>query len=314
MPVLPGRGRSRLRLGLLIFTAVAFMTLDFRDYEPLEKLQSGVRDLLHPVISVGNSGLNSVSDVWAATFGGSHLRRVNYELRAEIDRLEGAAIQDETVRETYRQALEAIDIDYITDIERLTALVLRDNTGNFNDNTIVIDKGHSDGLVPGMAVVTGAGMVGTIRTVGADHSIVTTISNPELTISVRLVSTNEVGLGHGVAGDHTRFVVDTGLRWPEVDPRAHLAEIGSPVITAATSRYPANIPIGRIESVESAKAGLVQIVTIELAVDTGDLNFITVLLEEPDDLPPSNSNSPFGDITPMDNLPPANVLPEQDAP
>ena len=300
MAVIPGRVRSLLRLGLLVFTAVVLITLDFRGYEPLSKAQIAVRDIMFPIVRTGNSGLEAMSNVWAATFGGSHLRRINKELQTEIDRLRGDTILSEADREAYRQLREATDINYYTDdIERLTASVLRNGTGNFRDNEIVIDKGHRDGLISGMTVVTGAGLVGIISAVGADYSTVTTVSDPELIISVQLVDTGEIGLGHGATNDHTQFVVDTGLRWPENDPETHLAGIGSGVVTAATSRYPANIPIGHLQSVESATAGLMQVVTVKLAVNTQDVSFVTVLLEEPGNPLPTGPDSPFTTVIPQ---------------
>ena len=191
------------------------------------------------------------------------------------------------------------------DIDRLAAAVLRNTTGNFRDNSILIDKGRRDGVVSGMVVVNGAGFVGSVDAVGASHSTVTTVSSPGMVVSVRLLDTDDVGLGHGMEGDHTLFVVDTGLAWPETYDGVGFAAMGSAVVTAASSRYPADIPIGRVVDVAPVKAGLVQQVTVELSVNTQDLGFVTVLLAEPQDEPPSGPDSPFAETSPLEQSPPS---------
>ena len=298
-----GRGRLRLRFGLLIFTAVALITLDFRDYGPIETAKVGVRDLLQPAISLGNGVIGAMGDIWSATVGGSRLRKVNAELRAEIDQLRGARISAEADREAYKRLREAVDIDYIDDIDRIAASVIRDDVGNFPDNVFAINRGRRDGVASGMVVVTGAGLAGTVEAVGADQSTVLSVSNPELVISVRLVDTGDVGLGHALEGDHMRFTVDTGLQWADTEESGSLPAIGSAVVTANSSRYPSDIPVGRVADVKSTGAGLVQSVEVELSVDTGDLGFVTVLMAEQRDLLPVGPPSPFVAIPADDSEP-----------
>ena len=294
MAVPQRRGRSRYRLLLLILTAVTLLTLDFRGYGPLETAQSRVRDTLEPVVSAVDVVLGPVAEVWTVMFSYNDLRAENDRLRSEIERLGSADIRAAARQDALDRLLEATGVTYVDDVEQITASVLRDSVGNFDDDIVSIDVGHRDGVAPGMAVVTAAGLVGRVETVDTARSTVTTISNPNLVIGVRLLDTGDVGLGHGMAGDPTRFVIDTGLRWPETGDLSELPGIGSSVVTAAGSRYPANIPVGRVVAVEPAEAGLVQLVTVDLAADVDVLGFVTVLLQAPADEAPVGPDSPFG--------------------
>lgn len=297
MAAVSRRGRTRLRLALLVLTALSLVTLDFRGFGPLETAQSSVRDLLQPITSAVGTVLEPIGQAWTATLGYSDLERENAELKAQVDRLQSAEIRAEADAEAYRRLRQATDVVYIEDIERLTASVLRDQVGNFRGDVVSIDKGRHDGVVSGMVVVTGAGLVGRIDAVGANHSRVMTVNNPNLVVGVRLLDTGEVGLGHGVAGNRSLFVVDAGLNWPETGDEELLAEIGSGVVTAASSRYPADIPVGRIVSVEPASSNLEQLVTVELAANTGDLGFVTVLLVAPGEQPPIGPDTPFVNLS-----------------
>lgn len=283
---------------LLILTAATLLTLDFRGFGPLETAQSRVRDVLEPVVSAVDVVLGPVAEVWTVMFTYSDLREENARLAAEVDRLASADIRNAAERDALERLLAATGVTYVDDVERLTATVLRDSPGNFDDDVMSIDVGHRDGVAAGMAVVTSAGFVGRVDAVDAASSTVTVVSDPGLVIGVRLLDSGDVGLGHGMAGDPTKFVVDAGLRWPETGDRSELPAIGSPVVTASGSRYPADIPVGRVAVVEPAEAGLAQLVTIDLAADVQDLGYVTVLLQAPDDEAPVGPDSPFLETSP----------------
>lgn len=298
MAVAQRSGRSRYRLLLLILTAATLLTLDFRGFGPLETAQSRVRDVLQPVVSAVDVVLGPVAEVWTVMFSYNDLRDENAQLREEVDRLSSADIRSAAQQDAFDRLLAATAVTYVEGVARLTATVLRDSPGNFADDLISVDVGHRDGVAPGMAVVTAAGFVGRVETVDAVSSTVTAVSDPGLVIGVRLLDTGDVGLGHGMAGDPTRFVVDAGLRWPETGDLSELPTIGSAVVTAAGSRYPADIPVGRVASVEPAEAGLAQRVTVELAADVQDLGYVTVLLQVPEDEAPVGPDSPFPQDSP----------------
>ena len=293
MAVAPRSGRSRYRLVLLVLTAVTLLTLDFRGYGPLDTAQSRVRDVLEPVVSAVDVVLGPVAEVWTVMFSYNDIREENDRLRSEVDRLSSADIRAAARQDALDRLLAATGVTYVDGVEQITASVLRDSVGNFDDDIVSIDAGHRDGVAPGMAVVTAAGLVGRVETVDTALSTVTMISDPNLVVGVRLLDTGDVGLGHGMAGEQTKFVVDTGLRWPETGDLSELPGIGSSVVTAAGSRYPANIPVGRVASVEPAEAGLVQLVTVDLAADVDEIGYVTVVLQTPVDEAPVGPDSPF---------------------
>ena len=293
MAVAQRSGRARYRLLLLILTAATLLTLDFRGFGPLDTAQSRVRDALEPVVSAVGTVLGPVAEVWTVMFSYNDLRAENARLAEELDRLRSQDIRTEAQNDAFFRLLSATGVTYVADVERLAATVLRDSVGNFDDDVVSIDVGHRDGVAPGMAVVTSAGFVGRVESVDAASSTVTAVSDPGLVIGVRLIDTGDVGLGHGMAGDSTKFVVDAGLSWPETGDLSELPAVGSPVVTAAGSRYPADIPVGRVASVEPAEAGLAQLVTVDLVAAVEDLGYVTVLLQPPTDEAPVGPDSPF---------------------
>lgn len=286
MALAQSAGRRRYRLILLVLTAVTLLSLDFRDVGPLDRAQSGVRDLLEPVVGVASTLTSPVRDAWGAVWHYDDLKAENEALRAELDALRGEQLRAEADVEAYRRLLEATDLPYSGDLPTVAAAVVRGPVGNFDDHVVTIDKGRDDGIEVGQAVVTGAGLVGRVARVDAATALVQLLSDPDLPVGVRLVATDEIGLGHGVGGDPTRFVVDQGIPWPAEDDPSAFPAAGSAVVTAPDSRYPADIPVGVVRSVEPGEGGLTQVVTVELAADVTDLAFVSVVTVEPVDEPP----------------------------
>jgi len=293
-----GRSRRQHRLILLVLTAITLLSLDLSGFGPVGSAQRWVRDLLHPVTDVAGAIASPFANAWNAIFDYDDLERERDQLRAELDAARGAAMSAEAERKAFQRLLAATDITYLGEIDRETAAVVRGPVGNFNDDVITIDKGSQKGIQPGMAAVTGAGLVGRVDRVDATTANIQLLSDSDLIVGVRLASTGEVGLGHTDPDDHLVFLIDQGLDWPDEDALDQLPVIGSVVVTAASSRYPAEIPIGYITDVYRDPTNeLAMIVQVEMANDVTDLSYVTVLKAKGVD------QVPLGRVTPSTSIP-----------
>ncbi len=290
-------GRIRHRLILLTLVAITLLTVDLRGFESARVAQGYVRDVLHPVNSLASSIFSPVGDIWNSLFQYDELEAENAELQQQLDALRGSAIQAEADNSAYRQLLESLELPYAADIETVTARVERGPVGNFAGDVVTINKGHRHGLTEGMTVVTGAGLVGRVERVDGVTSTVQLLSDPGLLVGVRLVSTNDVGLGHAVPGEPGLFTVNQGPNWPQITDTTLLPEIGSAVVTDADSRYTADVPIGRVVEVRSAADELALEVLVELANDVEDLAYVSVLITE------QREDPPLVDVVPSTSVP-----------
>ena len=123
------------------------------------------------------------------------------------------------------------------------------------------------------------------------------LTDTDLIVGVRLADTDEVGLGHVDPDDPSVFIVDTGLEWPEDGNESLMPALDTVVVTAATSRYPAEIPLGRIVEVLPGDEDMLTMhVRIALANDITDLGFVSVLLAEGVDQVPLDEPVPSTSI------------------
>lgn len=290
---------------LLVLTAITLLSLDLSSFGPLGTAQRLVRDLLHPITEVAGAIVSPFSDAWNAVFDYDDLEAQNRLLTERIQQLEGNELVVEAERAEFERLRAATGVDVRPDLARVTATVVRGGVGNFDGDVITIDRGSQDGVRNGMAVVTNAGLVGRVERVDATTSAVLLLTDTDLIVGVRLADTDEVGLGHVDPDDPLIFVVDTGLEWPEDGNESLLPALDTVVVTAATSRYPAEIPLGRIVAVLPGDEYMLTMqVRVALANDITDLGFVSVLLAEgvdqvPLDEPVPSTSIPLTTTTPV---------------
>ena len=293
------QGRVRHRLILLTLLAITFLTVDLRGFDTINQAQGLLRDFLHPVNSLASTIFSPVGDIWNSLFSYAELEAENVALREQLDALRGTSLRSEAETAAYQRLLEALDLPYAPDLETVAARVERGPVGNFASDVVTINKGQRDGLEPGMTVVTKAGLVGRVARVDGVTSTVQLLSDPDLVVGVRLVSTNDVGLGHAVRGEPNMFIINQGPNWPSIEDTNSFPDVGSAVVTDADSRYTADVPIGRVVQVRPASDELSLEVLVQLANDVEDLAFVSVLLTEQSNDPPAGAVVPSTSV-PLD--------------
>ena len=120
-------------------------------------------------------------------------------------------------------------------------------------NTITINAGQSDGLKPGMPVLTYRGLVGVIQTCAENFSIARTIKNVDLKLTVK----NEKNRLNGIMkwDGEKLTIVDV--------PRTYDFDVGDRIITSEVSSIiPVPIPVGLVSKIEEDKTGLMNLIQV----------------------------------------------------
>jgi len=263
-------GRSRPTLLILVAAALTLLTMQYRGVEPLAAFQRGVRDVIEPLRAATDSVAAPVRSVWNGLLDYDNLRDENERLETELARLRGRRLTAEADTELLERLLGEVGID-VGQRRSVVVRILGTPPGNFATHTIEVDKGSDDGLAEGMPVVTAAGLVGRLETVDRSRSTVRLATHPEFRVGVRLVGSQDEGLARG--GGRTGFlVVDAGIGLDAV------VEAGEVVVTSGgRSRFPADIPIGRVLDPDD-DAELNRSVVVDPAASLENLSFLNVLL------------------------------------
>jgi len=237
----------------------------------LDSFQRGMRDLLDPVRSVSETAARPLRSAWLGVFDYDDLRDRTERLEKELARMRGRQLSSEADRELLVRLMGEVGIDYTT-LDTVVVRILGTPPGNFSNYTIEVDKGLDDGLSEGMAVVTGAGLVGRLEVVDRSRSIVRLATHPAFRVGIRLVGSQDEGLARG-GGASGYLVIDAGIR-PDVE-----VALGEVVVTSGgRSRFPADIPVGRVLDPDPG-ADLDREILVEPAASLEHLSFLNVVLD-----------------------------------
>ena len=264
-------GRSRFTLLLLVLTSITILTLDYRGSGAVDDVRGAAATAFGPLRDAGAWVGRPFSDAWNGVFGYDELRTENEALRDRIAELEG---RDAQADDALRQLDEIAELEGVarwTDLPTVVARVTGGSLSNFQ-HTVEIDKGSDHGLAEGMAVVTGAGLVGRLTQVTPTRSVVQLVTDPNWSFGVRFARSGEVGLAHGT-GEGEPIVVDEGVPL-NVDVNRHEAVTTSPF---ADGILPPDIPVGRVADLGVAANQLEQVLTVELLADLDQLTYVRVV-------------------------------------
>ena len=204
-----------------------------------------------------------------ANFFGSYVvvrdaREENKRLQHELDeaRMENAQLRTELDTAGRAQALTVFQAQ--TKMKTVAARVIGNTTGS--STVMIVDRGASDGILPGMAVITPAGIAGKVTKVFPGTSFVLLITDPYFAAGV--ISQKHRVLGT-LQGGSTLTVQNV--------PNEQMVEQGEKFFTAGNEGiFPRGYPVGTASAVREGR-GTKQIVIAPSGFDHGleDVMIIT---------------------------------------
>jgi rod shape-determining protein MreC len=218
--------------------------------------QSGVDFVTRPVIGF----VDGVSNL-------AGLRSENERLADRVRELETQVQATEALEEQVAQ-LEAIN--GLAAPDQLTTVTARMNASGPSafDNVRFIDKGASDGIVVGQAVVDEDGLVGRVDIVSANAARIRLITDPVVSVGVRVLSTNETGIVTGKG--------DGPLRLEMFRAKEAVYE-GDRVVTDG-SRFPPGIAVGTVRRTTEAEVGFVLRGEVDPAARLSKIDYVKVIV------------------------------------
>lgn len=209
------------------------------------------------------AGILSTSGGVSEYFG---LKEVNQELAAENAELRREVSQ-------LKQSVYDINVAEIRDAQVInkyyfqSAKVIHNTVDNF-DNYITIDKGQKDGIEPGMAVISSKGIVGKVKNVSRNFSVITSVLHGSVKVSSTVKRTGDLAT--------TQW---DGLNPNEANlkhiPKHVILNVGDTIVTSGFNAvFPPNTPIGYISTFDIKDGKPFYDVKIDLAVDFNQLAFV----------------------------------------
>ena len=188
--------------------------------------------------------------------------------QAHLQRLETLAEENSRLRALFEGA-ESLHYEY-----RFAELV-RVDLDPFS-HKVLIDRGSTDNVVAGQAVIDGAGVMGQVEDVHFHFSSVRLISDPNHALPVQINRTGlrTVAFGSGETG---------ALNLPNVPRQADVREGDLVVTSGLGDRFPGGYPVARVTGIDREEGQTFVHVRAEplAALDRGREVLLIMAVEEP---------------------------------
>ncbi len=230
--------------------------------------------LIAPIQKMVSAISGSITDFSETLKGSEALILENSQLKEQINELNGKVAEYDTLKnenEFYKNYLGIKESN--PDFAFADAVIIsRDTTDAFGGFTI--DKGSLQGVEQYDPVITDAGLVGYVTSVGLTSSKVTSVLSPEISVSAVDSRTGDAGVVSGNVG-----TVGKGYTKLNNLQRSAAVAVGDYVVTAGGGVFPKGILIGKIKNISQDEYTSVLFAEIEPFVNIHEARQVMVITD-----------------------------------
>lgn len=151
----------------------------------------------------------------------------------------------------------------------LSKVIYRDVYDFYNE--ILINKGESDNVKKGDAIVSTKGLVGVISKVNKNSSYVNVLYNKNLKVSVSINDT------YGILESINNKLYVTNVLSDSI------INIGDIVYTSGLTSITGNIPVGIVKSISTTKDKLTKIIEVKEISNLKDIDYVVIISNKESD-------------------------------
>jgi rod shape-determining protein MreC len=273
---------KRIYFGLLALLVLIFLNLPF---QASRRARGFLRDAFYPFERTLVAGGRRSRMLFDALGHKARLAAENERLVHELAEREFRILELQQIRrenESLRQQLGFAILSPRTLL--LAEVTARGELGGWWQ-TIRINKGHRDGVLPDMAVITSEGLIGRTLDVTSRSSEVLLIMDPNSKLSAKIDRNRVFGVMHGAgvrASGKAGVELLASARPAEIRylPTNHEILAGDQVVTSGLGHvFPEGLPVGQVVSVRMHASGLYQVAEVRPFADLRSLQHVFVVLD-----------------------------------
>jgi len=270
-----GGNRSRLLLVLLLVSSLFLITLDLRGVNLSSGIRKGVSTVISPVENLFTKLFSPVGDFASDVRNFGQSKKQITELNKQIELLKTNQILDEDMINQLSQLKNVLDLAGRGGYKVVAARVInRGSTATFKE-TLTIDVGSRSGITKNMTVISESGLVGVVKSVTSNSSIVLLMSDPTFKVGVRIVGTQGIGVISGQGGDSYLLQLLDATGEIKVGDKlvARGSENGRP--------YVPGVPVGEVTKVASNASAITQNADVVGFVNIDRVSVVAVVVAPP---------------------------------
>ncbi len=272
MPSAPRSNRNRIILIVIILVCITVVTLYVRESDkgPLHKVQNFFLDLVSPVSSAFAKIFRPIKDGVVNLFHLPSLAKERADLQKQVAELQREHVETKEMEQQiaeYKQLLHWSETQ--AELETVGADIIGQSPNNW-ERLMIVNRGSSSGVKKYMSVVTEAGLVGRIISVGSRSSVVQLMTDSRSEIGTRDQRSRETGIVEGKN--------DATVRFTPMKEDADL-KVGDVMETSGLGgTCPPGIAVGKIIKVQKRESGLDRYVEVRPFVQFSKLDKVLVII------------------------------------
>ena len=266
-----GGNRSRLLLILLLVSSLFLITLDLRGVNLASGIRSGVSTVISPVENLFTKVFSPVGNFASDVRNFGQSKKQITELNKQIDLLKANQILDEDKVSQLNQLKNVLDLAGSGGYQVVAARVInRGSTETFKE-TLTIDVGSRSGITKNMTVISESGLVGVVKSVTSNSSIVLLMSDPTFKVGVRIAGTQSIGVVSGQGG--STYLLQLLDATGEIKKGDALVARGS----AGDRPFVPGVPVGIVTNVSSNASSITQNADVESSANLEKISVVAVV-------------------------------------
>jgi rod shape-determining protein MreC len=266
-----GGNRSRLLLVLLLVSSLFLITLDLRGVNLASGIRSGVSTVISPVENLFTKVFSPVGNFASDVRNFGQSKKQITELNKQIDLLKAKQVLDEDMVSQLNQLRNVLDLAGSGGYQVVAARVInRGSTETFKE-TLTIDVGSRSGITKNMTVISESGLVGVVKSVTSNSSIVLLMSDPTFKVGVRIAGTQSIGVVSGQGG--STYLLQLLDATGEIKEGDALVARGS----AGDRPFVPGVPVGIVTNVNSDASSITQNADVESSANLEKISVVAVV-------------------------------------
>ncbi|WP_294156785.1 rod shape-determining protein MreC [uncultured Clostridium sp.] len=238
-------------------------------------IESGAGSALNPVQRLLYSATNQIKETLDFFLNFSEVKAQNKELVNENEDLKNKLAEYSDLKEENERFREILNFAEERDnYNYIGCDIISYSGGSFNDG-YVVNKGTNDNVAKGMVVITNKGLVGQVTSVGTNWSIVQTLTNENIAVSVMVESTRDAT---GYIAGYKEDSQNRNLAKVYDLPMDSEVKEGDVILTSGVGMvYPKEIRIGEVIKVEEDKVKVMKSAIVKPYVDFNKLEDLFIV-------------------------------------
>ena len=270
-----GGNRSRLLLVLLLVSSLFLITLDLRGVNLAGSIRGSVATVISPVETLFSRLFSPIGNFAGDIRNIGQANEKIERLNKELELLKSKEILDEDMVGQLNQLKNILDLAGRGGYKVVAAKVINRGSSATFKETITIDVGSSSGISRNMTVISDGGLVGVVKSVSSDTSVVLLMNDPSFKMGVRIAGTQSIGVLSGQGGNSYLLQL--------LDATGEI-KLGDKLVARGSDGgrpFVPGVPVGTVVEVQSNSSSITQNADVTASANLDRIGIVAVVVSPP---------------------------------